>query len=109
MRTYTQAHGLPSNYITALHQDRAGFHWIGTDRGLSRYDGKSFRTYTPGDGLPSPLIYSVFESSEGVLWVGMHDGGAARLVADRFVPVKGGVSVPFRTVGAIGELMDGSI
>lgn len=33
------AEGLPEDFITALHQDKMGYFWIGTQNGLVRYDG----------------------------------------------------------------------
>ena len=41
-RHFTTLQGLPSNAIRCLHQDKQGFLWIGTENGLSRYDGTSF-------------------------------------------------------------------
>jgi ligand-binding sensor domain-containing protein/anti-sigma regulatory factor (Ser/Thr protein kinase) len=37
--------GLPDSKITAIVQDGAGFLWIGTGNGLSRYDGTEFRNF----------------------------------------------------------------
>ena len=34
--------GLNSNYVTSLLEDSTGKIWIGTDKGLCNYDGKSF-------------------------------------------------------------------
>ncbi len=39
------ANGLPDATITALCQDEDGFLWIGTNNGLSRYDGVEFKNY----------------------------------------------------------------
>ncbi|MDX2128828.1 MAG: two-component regulator propeller domain-containing protein [Chloroherpetonaceae bacterium] len=41
----TTESGLSSNTITAIEQDTKGFIWIGTDKGLCRYDGKTFTHY----------------------------------------------------------------
>jgi len=53
--------GLSNYHITSLCQDSIGYLWIGTGRGLNRYDGTSFRHYffSPDesvDGLPNDYI-----------------------------------------------------
>ena len=42
---YTVDDGLAQNLVTALVQDSAGFIWIGTNRGLQRFDGYTFVPY----------------------------------------------------------------
>lgn len=42
---YTVDDGLAQNLVTGLAQDSAGFLWIGTSRGLQRFDGYSFVAY----------------------------------------------------------------
>lgn len=37
--------GLPSNSVYNILQDKQGFIWLGHDKGLSRYDGKTFKQY----------------------------------------------------------------
>ena len=45
-RILSDADGLSQLSALALAQDRAGFLWIGTQVGLNRYDGASFRTFS---------------------------------------------------------------
>src|SRR5258705_10934684 len=42
---FTNNEGLSDNYVTAMQQDEEGYVWIGTDVGLNRYDGHSFKCY----------------------------------------------------------------
>ncbi|HJQ97932.1 MAG TPA: two-component regulator propeller domain-containing protein, partial [Candidatus Polarisedimenticolaceae bacterium] len=75
--------GLPSETITALYRDRAGFLWVGSREGLSVWDGYSVRIYEhevgdPGS-LPDNSIRTIFEDRSGRLWVGTASGGLARL------------------------------
>ena len=71
--------GLPSNGITALHQDRKGFIWIGSSGGITRYDGYNFTTFAnvPGDtnSISKSLVWSIFEDHENILWIGTQEGG----------------------------------
>lgn len=41
-RHYNIENGISANNISALLQDQKGFIWIGTDNGLSRFDGNQF-------------------------------------------------------------------
>ena len=53
---YTVDDGLAQNLVTALVQDSAGFIWIGTNRGLQRFDGYSFVTYLSLDANAPPEL-----------------------------------------------------
>ncbi|MDX1913036.1 MAG: two-component regulator propeller domain-containing protein [Saprospiraceae bacterium] len=74
MEVLTVVHGLPSNSVEAIFQDRQGFIWIGTEDGLARYDGYDFKVFRqrPGDslGLHFAQVTELFEDREGLLWVG---------------------------------------
>jgi signal transduction histidine kinase/ligand-binding sensor domain-containing protein len=72
---YTQASGLVSNYIFDLYQDRDGFLWIATDRGVSRFDGRTFRNFTRADGLSANQVYAIFQDHAGDIWFGTYEGG----------------------------------
>ena len=45
MRHYTAHDGIASNVVNTLMQDSRGFLWLGTDVGLTRFDGYSFKNY----------------------------------------------------------------
>lgn len=61
--------------ISYICQDSRGFMWIGTYKGLNRYDGYSFVTYDYADlGLESDFIHIIVEDKEGNLWVGTDQG-----------------------------------
>ncbi len=82
-RRLTVEHGLPSHYITTILQDSKGFMWFGTDAGLCRYDGRSFKLFKniPADttSLASNSIWSLFEDGEANLWIGTYSGGLNKL------------------------------
>lgn len=59
---YTVKDGLSDNYVTCLQQDEWGYIWIGTDNGLNRFDGYSFRNFYQGSTalpLPSNTIWKL--------------------------------------------------
>lgn len=79
-------HGLPSERVTAITQDAAGYLWVGTRDGLARLDGVRSRVWRhqPGstDGLPANVIGALHVDAAGTLWVGTSNG-LARFDAER--------------------------
>jgi ligand-binding sensor domain-containing protein len=71
---FSPSDGLLSNQVTALFEDSSGKIWIGTDEGISVYDGNSFQNYTAADGLVDGTIISIGEDQYGVIWAGGFDG-----------------------------------
>jgi signal transduction histidine kinase/ligand-binding sensor domain-containing protein len=65
--------------ISALFEDHAGILWAGTEGGLARWDGKSWRVFTKQDGLTSERVRAIAETSAGELWIGTDGGGLYRL------------------------------
>lgn len=71
---------LPGNSsILALHQDRRGFIWVGTQGGgLLRYDGNATVKYSniarETTSLPSNRVSAIHEDNQGRIWVGTRAG-----------------------------------
>jgi len=65
--------GLAQNSISAILQDRRGFMWIGTQNGLSRFDGYRFITYQHDPDNPNSLhnnsVSSLIEDEQGHIWI----------------------------------------
>jgi len=70
--------GLSHNMVYAILQDRQGFMWFGTQEGLNRYDGVSFKVYKKdtqkGSGLKNDAIFALTEDSDGIIWIGTDNG-----------------------------------
>lgn len=75
---FTKNDGLPSDEINAIMQDHLGYLWIGTNNGLSRFDGYSFENFTVVKGntkyLQLPLVTDLYEDSEYNIWIGAVGG-----------------------------------
>ncbi len=67
-RHFSQEHGLPSNEVYDMFQDRNGFIWFATDRGLARYDGTEFKRYEPRDGITDITVFDFFPQENGQVW-----------------------------------------
>ena len=67
--------GLSYDSIREIFQDSRGFVWIGTYKGLSRYDGSRFKNYGRDDfGITSDFVNVIREDLEGNLWIGTDNG-----------------------------------
>lgn len=71
---FTIEDGLPSNEVHFVHQDKQGYFWFCTDRGVSRYNGYEFTNYTVADGLSNNVVFKCFEDWNGDLWFTSIDG-----------------------------------
>lgn len=71
--------GLSQNSVFTILQDSRGFLWFGTQDGLNKYDGYSFKIYKPEPGNPRSIshndISTIMEDKSGMLWIGTKGGG----------------------------------
>jgi len=100
--------GLPDNSVRSLLEDREGQLWIGTEGGVSRYDGERFVTYTTQDGLPNNRVVSLLEDQEGQLWIGT-EGGVSRYDGERFVTYTTQDGLPNNRVVSLLEDREGQL
>ena len=82
--------GLPDGQITAIKQTPDGYLWIGTAKGLARFDGVRFKVFEADEtpGFTDSRISSLAIDAQGALWVGMLDGNLARRVGNRFTAMQ---------------------
>lgn len=71
-------------YVSALHQDRRGWLWVGSQTGLARWDGQTWTGFTTQDGLSANAIQSIADDLEGSVWIGTESGGLNRWQAGTF-------------------------
>jgi hypothetical protein len=74
-RSWQREQGLPENYVRALAQTRDGYLWVGSDDGVSRFDGVSFFSLGLQEGFQSGPVQVLFGDSHGALWIGSVGGG----------------------------------
>jgi diguanylate cyclase (GGDEF)-like protein len=69
---------LSQSSVTCILQDRSGFMWFGTQDGLNRYDGYSFKVFRhdPRDDatISDNYIWCMYEDRSGMLWIGTNGG-----------------------------------
>lgn len=75
--------GLPHNYVHSITQDKKGFIWIGTNYGLARYDGYSFKVFQPDNRLKNSITHKpvsqLFADSKSKLWFAINSGGINKM------------------------------
>lgn len=86
--------GLPDPCVTALAATEDGFLWVGTARGLARFDGVGFRTFSAVEGgeLATTEISDILEDRRGVLWIATVSGSVFSHVRGKF-KVEGRIGV----------------
>lgn len=86
---------LSNNRITAIAQDSKGHIWLGTFRGLNRYDSHEYHQYfcssDDNTGLPDNQIQCLLSDRTGSLWVGTVNGICRYREDDSFdyIPIYG--------------------
>lgn len=68
-RNYSTDHGLPSSEVHCIQQDREGYMWFGTDNGLARFDGYTFKSYSSPQGLKNNMVVQLQEDQMGRIWI----------------------------------------
>ncbi|MDB5207682.1 MAG: hypothetical protein JWR72_2757 [Flavisolibacter sp.] len=73
-KNYTTNDGLVQTDITDIKQDKKGNIWIGTNGGISIFNGKKFTNYDDHDLLQSLRINALLCDSAGVMWIATSNG-----------------------------------
>ncbi|WP_168184679.1 diguanylate cyclase [Oleiagrimonas sp. MCCC 1A03011] len=90
MQSFTRDQGLRSLATNVLLRDRRGVLWVGTDKGLYRYDGREFVPVEDDERAPL-RVNDLYQARNGRIWIGAAQGlyvwrdGRVEAVAD--VPV----------------------
>lgn len=105
---YTPRDGLAQSQVRCIAQDKAGYLWVGTLGGASRFDGSDFTNFGLRNGLPDPQVNAVLGASDGSVWLAcgsflVHFNGGAM----HTVPLP--VGKEETRVTALAEGTDGSI
>ena len=93
----TEQQGLGNNTINEIHQDRKGFLWIGTDVGITRYDGNFFHTYNllkSGSGESFSAIH-IQETEDRYLWIRSEEGTISCFdkQKEEYIPIQWGEGI----------------
>lgn len=77
-RHYKAEDGLVFNTVRCIIQDRSGFIWFGTEDGLNRFDGHSFKEFRSSKAstnfMRSNYVSALLEDRKGDIWIGTDNG-----------------------------------
>jgi signal transduction histidine kinase/ligand-binding sensor domain-containing protein len=80
--------GFPSGSVSAIAQTSDGYLWIGTEKGLIRFDGLNFRLFEQAipSSLPIGPVQALMGDSEGSLWILLKSTRILRYRDGKFEP-----------------------
>lgn len=75
---YFRSHSFPEQFKNAevklLYQCSDGFIWLGTDKGVFRYDGIDFLPYITADSISHNRVSAMYKDQRGRMWIGYENG-----------------------------------
>jgi ligand-binding sensor domain-containing protein/signal transduction histidine kinase len=108
-RAWQREQGLPENYVRALTQTRDGYVWVGSDDGVSRFDGVSFFPLGLPEGFQGGPVRVLFGDSRGALWIGSVGDGLSCWRAGKLSQFKLKDGLPSEAISALAEDSAGRI
>ena len=88
-QNWTRQNGLPADLITGVTQTKDGYIWLGTQKGLVRFDGVDFKVMNIA--LPqgqNQAIQSLCRSKDGGMWLSISRGNFGFYDGQKFFPVE---------------------
>ncbi len=85
---YTTSDGLSHNVGFEILQTSDGYIWVGTDYGMSRFDGFSFRNFGEENGLQNPFVVALDEAVDGTVHLGTYGGGHHFMEGDTIIKLE---------------------
>jgi len=73
--SYGVSEGLSSSKVYTVIQDRSDYLWLGTESGVTRWNGSEFENFSGIDGLATGGVMSLLEDKRGRIWMGHLNGG----------------------------------
>ncbi|WP_160164661.1 sensor histidine kinase [Pedosphaera parvula] len=108
-RSWQREQGLSQNSVRALTQTREGYLFIGTDNGVTRFDGVRFVSFGEREGLRCGPVSCMFEDARGALWIGSVNDGLARRQDGKFVTFTTRDGLPANSITALAEDNEGRL
>lgn len=103
--------GFPGRPVYAFGQTADGYLWIGTEKGLARFDGFNFATFpitSQGQPLPGPVL-SLTTQADGNLWVRLQGSSVLRYREGNFENMMSDMLLNDAGVTAVAPGKDGGL
>ncbi|MDB6020707.1 MAG: Histidine kinase, partial [Pedosphaera sp.] len=108
-RVWHREQGLPQNFVRALAQTKDGYLWVGSDAGVSRFDGARFVSFGLPEGFQAGPAQALLGDRQGALWVGSVGRGLGRWQNRRFTEFTRRDGLPSESVNALSEDNEGRL
>jgi signal transduction histidine kinase/ligand-binding sensor domain-containing protein len=108
-QVWQREQGLPQNFVRALAQTRDGYIWVGSDAGVSRFDGVRFVSFGLPEGFQAGPVQTLLGDGHGALWIGSVGRGLGCWEKGRFTAFTTHNGLPSDTVNALAEDSEGRL
>jgi len=88
-RNYSVNEGLPGPFVYTINQDNNGFIWLGTGKGIVRYDSYMFHEVATSDLPTTAFPVSSLTATDGTIYYGFSDGKIFRQEGSNVVELEG--------------------
>lgn len=82
IRTFSRDEGLPYDYIVSLYEDNRGHLWVGSTRGLIRFNQGALKPTAMSIRYTGSIVGSICEDADGSIWFGTFGSGLFRIRPD---------------------------
>ncbi|MCM3870549.1 MAG: histidine kinase [Pyrinomonadaceae bacterium] len=103
--------GFPGGLVYAITQTADGYLWIGTEKGLVRFDGLSFHLFQHANtpSLPAGPVLGLAADAEGRLWIRMGNPSLLRYTDGKFENVSAELEHVEPAITAMARGKDGEV
>jgi signal transduction histidine kinase/ligand-binding sensor domain-containing protein len=108
-KSWQREEGLPQNSVRALAQTSDGYLWIGSNEGLSRFDGIRFVPLANSENTVSSAINTLCADKTGALWIGTAGGGLTCWRNEKKITLTKKEGLPSDTILSLAEETPGRI
>jgi ligand-binding sensor domain-containing protein/signal transduction histidine kinase len=102
-RVWQREQGLPQNFVRALAQTKDGYLWVGSDAGVSRFDGNRFVSFGLPEGFQGGPVQTLLGDSQGALWIGSVGRGLGHWQNGQFTAFTTQNGLPSDSINALAE------
>jgi ligand-binding sensor domain-containing protein/serine phosphatase RsbU (regulator of sigma subunit) len=106
---YSVIDGLAQSKVYAIIQDNNDYIWMGTEAGVSKFDGINFINYTIENGLAEGGVRTILQDSSGTIWLGHNGGGLTRFVEGEFETIDISDTILLGDITSIAQDKDGKL
>jgi ligand-binding sensor domain-containing protein/serine phosphatase RsbU (regulator of sigma subunit) len=73
-RNYSSEYGIPDEFVYTINQSADGFLWVGTGKGISKFDGYEYEKIQFPDSVETRNVSASLKDKNGAIWFGCNDG-----------------------------------